>query len=125
MSGSTFMLSTIKGGALEERFQRELERVLANIADPNTSRETGRAITIQLVFKPADDRQYAAVTARVTSKLAPDRPLTTFTLFEEQGDGLRIAVEQVPRAGEDPRQVELAAGGEVTPITRKPRKPRR
>lgn len=121
---NSFSLSTMKNGALEERFQRELARVLANIADPNTSREASRSISLHIVFKPAEDRQYAAVTARVVSKLAPDKPLTTFTLFEEHGDGLTIAVEQVPRAGEDPRQTEFVAGGEVTPITRKPRKPR-
>ncbi len=111
-------LSTLKGGALEERFQRELTRVLSNIRDPNTAQASVRSVHIKLTFKPSEDRQFAGVTAQVSSKLAPDKPITTFTLFDRDGDDLVVAVERIQtgRDGDDPRQAELRGPGTVTPI---------
>lgn len=112
-------LTGLKGGALEERFQRELARVLANIRDPNTSKEKKRSITVKLTFTPADDRQYAAITAEVSSKLAADAPVTTFTLFTER-DGELVATEPITtEVDDDPRQTSLAP---VTPIGKKEKK---
>jgi hypothetical protein len=109
MPEQALSLSGMKGGALEERFQRELQRLLLNIRDPNTSRDTQRSITIQLTFKPSDDRQFAAISTRVTSKLAPDQPVTTFALFDFD-DGVMVATERIAKAGDDPRQTDLGDG---------------
>lgn len=107
MAEQKLTLATLKGGALERWFQEELARVVRNIRDPNTSNKTKRTIKVELTFEPNEDRSVATIRATVGAKLAPNRPLTSFTLFEEHEENL-VALEQIPNRGSDPRQRELA-----------------
>jgi len=100
-------LASFQGGGLEERFALELRRVLQNIADPNTAPDQGRSITIKFDFKPSEDRSFAGVKAKVETKIAAMRPLQTFALFEQDEEGELIAIENLPKRGEDPRQQEI------------------
>jgi hypothetical protein len=68
MEGVT--LDTIGGGALSELFGAELDRILANIADPNTDPTAKRQVTITVAFKPNRDRDLANVELKCASKLA-------------------------------------------------------
>lgn len=94
MEGVT--LESIGGGALSEQFAAELERVLANIADPNTDPKSKRQITIALTFKPGRDRDNAAVEIKCGSKLAGILTVNT-QLFMGRQKGKLIAVENDPR----------------------------
>lgn len=67
-------------GALLEKADNELLRVLANIADINTSATKKRKITIELEFVPANDRKRVRVLASAKSKIEPTAPIET-TLF--------------------------------------------
>lgn len=67
-------------GALLEKADFELERVLANIADVNTSPIKKRKITIELEFVPNNDRKRIRVLANAKSKVEPTAPVET-TLF--------------------------------------------
>lgn len=94
MEGVT--LGNISGGALGELFQAELDRVLSNIADPNTDTGTKRTITMTVKFKPNRDREVADVEIACGSKLAGIMSVNT-QLFIGKYKGKLVAVESDPR----------------------------
>jgi hypothetical protein len=51
-------------------FERELQRVLANIADDNMSATAVRTITLEFKFRPENDRVAIVTTVNAKSKLA-------------------------------------------------------
>lgn len=58
-------------GAIAEITDYEVERVVANIMDPNTSATAKRKITITLTFAPDDYRQQIGMDAQAKTTLAP------------------------------------------------------
>lgn len=64
-------------GAIKERVDYEMTRVVENILDPNTSATAARKITITLNLKPDDTRQNIAVSCVAKSTLAATNPVTT------------------------------------------------
>lgn len=94
MQGVT--LGTIGSGALAELFEAELDKVLGNIADPNTDETTKRSITITVTLKPNRDRDVAEVGLACTSKLAGTVKVNT-QLYMGRREGRLIAVESDPR----------------------------
>lgn len=63
-------LEEIAGGALQEQFGKAFERVVENLADPNTSFKEARKITITLKFTQNEQRDDVACDVLVTEKLA-------------------------------------------------------
>lgn len=64
-------------GAIPERVQYELAKVLDNIQDPNTD-EKPREITIKLVLTPdIDERKKVSIKAEISKKLRPTKPIQT------------------------------------------------
>lgn len=94
MDGVT--LDTIGGGALQELFSAELDRILSNITDPNTDTGTKRVMTLTVKFKPNRDRDVADVELTCSSKLAGIMTVQT-QLFMGKHKGKLIAVESDPR----------------------------
>lgn len=74
---SGICLSTIAGGKLEEKFQREFALVLQNLMDINTPYKTKRKITIDLEFAQTEDRRDIQLGISVKTKLAPRSPVST------------------------------------------------
>lgn len=72
-------LYEITGGALQEQFERAFERVIENLADPNTSYKEARKITISLTFKQNERRDDVACDVLVAEKLATPAPTTAPT----------------------------------------------
>ena len=58
-------------GAIMERADYEMSRLLANILDPNTSATAKRKLTLTLELKPDDDRQ--TITVSCIAKNHPGR----------------------------------------------------
>ena len=54
-------LEKFAGGVLKEKFNTELQKVLDNIADPNTDFKKTRKISLEIVFKANEDRDLAEV----------------------------------------------------------------
>ena len=50
-------LATLANGALEELFENELDKIIENINDPNTSIKKARKIAIELKFSPIDGQK--------------------------------------------------------------------
>lgn len=91
-------LATIKGGVLQEVFERELASVLENIADANTKPKTSRKITLEVEFKPNESREMAEVILKAQSKLAPVEEVSTM-IYLEQDKGRPVALEKVEDLG--------------------------
>ncbi|GAB6713907.1 hypothetical protein [Streptococcus uberis] len=85
-------LSAIGEGGLQEKVDKELEKVFDNILDPNTDTKTARKITITLTMKPDDSRQTVATSMEVKSSLAPQTGVAT-TVLVGQKDGKVYANE--------------------------------
>lgn len=70
-------LHDITGGALQEQFAKAFEKVLENLADPNTSYKDARKITIALTFKQNEHRDDVVCDVLVSEKLAAQTPTRT------------------------------------------------
>ncbi len=81
----TVTLDTLKGGAALQLFQEELDKVVANIMDPNTDAEAVREAVIKVRIKPDKDRSGGAVQIIPSSKLAPAVALGTRMFFGKKG----------------------------------------
>ena len=63
-------LTQLAGGTLQEKFDREITRVVENMQDPNTPFNEKRGITINLSFHQNELRDDAKIEISVKSKLA-------------------------------------------------------
>lgn len=63
-------LTELAGGTLQEKFDREITRVIQNMQDPNTPFGEKRGITINLSFHQNEARNDAKIEISVKSKLA-------------------------------------------------------
>jgi hypothetical protein len=88
-------LDNLKGGAAIQLFNEELDKVLANIMDPNTEAEVGREVVLKVKIKPDKDRSTAAVTIIPSSKLAPTVSVPTRFFLGKKGTQM-LAYEHDP-----------------------------
>lgn len=95
-------------GAIMERVDHEVEKVLDNILDVNTEPEKARKITLVLEFKPNDSRDIIRLTAAATSKLAPTYGVGTTLAVGSDENGEMMIAEIVPQV---PGQISMS--GEV------------
>jgi hypothetical protein len=93
-------LENINSGVANELFQAELEKVLENIADPNTPPEAKRKITIDFEITPNEQRSNAEMVVTSSSKLAKYKPSKSFVQLSYDGSTVSAYVT-------DPKQGEL------------------
>lgn len=81
-------LDELMDGALTERFNYEMERVLNNVFDPNTSPKAKRQIQIVIDITPNERRDAAEFKVDVKSKTAPPVAVTqtVFLTMDDQGN---------------------------------------
>lgn len=70
-------LETFAGGALQEKFDDAMDKVLANMLDPNTPWKNKRKITVEVTLEQNEDRDDTTVNVSVVPKLAPVKPIGT------------------------------------------------
>lgn len=70
-------LETFAGGALQEKFNDAMDKVLQNMMDPNTPWKNKRKITVEVTFEQNEDRDDTNVDVSVVSKLAAVKPVNT------------------------------------------------
>ena len=104
-------LSDLMDGGVEERFNRELERVWANIYDPNTAASKTREVTLKIKITPNERRDSCDFRVAVFSKLVNDCELTQTVMLNLGSDGKIIATE---RTSQIPGQIDIE--GNETPI---------
>jgi hypothetical protein len=85
-------------GAIMERTDYEMKKVLDNILDPNTKAAKKRTLTVTLELLPDDDRKQIQVKATSKSKLEPTNAVSTALYITGDSDtGEVAAVEMVPQ----------------------------
>lgn len=112
-------LNQLGNGALNSRFNREMEKVVKNMKDPNTSYKDVRKITITLTFKQDEERNAAACVVEVNSKLAKTKSFeTNFGIGQDLKNGQYLAKEynnQIPgQLGMDDMENASEEGKNVT-----------
>lgn len=87
-------LEEIAGGALAEQFGKAFEKVIENLADPNTSYKEPRKITITLKFAQNEHRNDVVCDVSVTEKLAAQaQTRTAFAVGKDLKTGAVYAEE--------------------------------
>ena len=80
MNNSKKSILDINNGMVLKLADYEMQKILQNIADPNTDPKKKRKITIELGFTPNEDRSEIKVEIKTKSTLTPNKPAQT-TLF--------------------------------------------
>ncbi len=96
-------LNNIARGIAPQLFDRELDKVLDNIADTRTSAIKQRKVTLEFIFKPDQERHTVEVEVKAKSTLAEGsgvKGLVFASLDEDQG--IRLITLS------DPKQLTLA-----------------
>ncbi|TDM12675.1 hypothetical protein [Macrococcus bovicus] len=81
-------LNTILDGAVQEKFEEEMEAVLKNIHDPNTDPSKARKVVIE--FKISSDSRRETLKTEVTAKhsIIGKEPVTATLLTGEDSKGV-------------------------------------
>lgn len=117
----TVSLQQLVDGGLGEDFDRELDRVLANLSDPNTDPKKTRTITITIGVKPLDEsRTNVLLSEKVEAKLAGSRTHKTAAMIDDAGIWTNSGADPLQRDlldADDPTIAKLetkkAQGGEA------------
>lgn len=99
-------------GAIEEKVDYEVSRVIDNILDPNTTPNAKRKISISLVFTPDSERKHISLSASATSKLCPADPVNTSMCITTDGNGELVVAEMVPHI---PGQIDMDGNEQEEP----------
>ena len=82
-------------GAIMERVDYEMVKVIDNIMDANTKPTAKRKITLTIELQPDYDRENIVVNSTVKTALAPTNPVQT-VLYAAGGDTLIEMAPQIP-----------------------------
>ncbi len=99
-------------GAIEEKVDYEVSRVIDNILDLNTKPDAKRKITITLEFTPDAERKHIALAATAKSTLVPTAAVSTAMLITADGNGEMVVAEMVPQI---PGQLNMSGGEQAQP----------
>lgn len=99
-------------GAIEEKVDYEVSRVIDNILDLNTKPDAKRKITITLEFSPDAERKHIAVSASAKSTLVPTANVSTAMMITADGNGEMVVAERTPQI---PGQFNLEGGEQAQP----------
>ena len=83
-------------GAIQERIDYELTKIINNIVDLNTKAAAKRSLVITIDLMPGEDRQTIAVSATAKSKLCDTNAVMTSLFITNDGNGEMAVVEMVP-----------------------------
>jgi len=75
--GEPLKFENLGCGAAEEKFEDALNKVLANILDPNTRPTTAREVILRVKIKPSEERTDADVIIDCQAKLASEKAFPT------------------------------------------------
>lgn len=111
LSNENLSLANMRGGAIIEAVDAEIQRVLNNIVDPNSTPEAKRTVTLTITFKPNRENDQCVITAQAKSNLAPDISIST-AAFIGVDRGFGVAHEFLSP------QLELPLNDNVTEINK-------
>lgn len=99
-------------GAIQERVDYEVTRVVDNLLDMNTEAKAKRKVTLTIVMATDDDRRVVKVEASAKSTLAPVTPVGTSLVITADGNGEMMLAEIIPQV---PGQISLTGEEQEAP----------
>lgn len=100
-------------GAILERVNYEMGKVIDNILDPNTKPDAKRKLTLTLTLTPSADRKTIHVQTTAKSTLVSTDPVTTgLYITSNPGSGEMMVAEMVPQI---PGQLDFSGGEQAEP----------
>lgn len=102
MKGENVMYKSILDmaeGAIKERCDIEMSKIIDNIMDINTAATKARELKLTVKFTPSSDRKNVQVSTQAQCKLQPTEPLATALYIGADENGEVGAVEltrQIP-----------------------------
>lgn len=99
-------------GAIQERVDYEVSKVIDNILDMNTDPTAKRKVTLTVELKPDEERQVVKITATAKSTLAPTVPIGTSLVITADQNGEMMLAEIVPQV---PGQMNFDGGEQESP----------
>lgn len=109
------------GGAIQERVDYEVARVVDNILDINTKPTAKRKIQLTIELQPDEGRQVITMKASAKATLEPTTPIASSLVITADGKGEMVIAEVVPQVPgqmkldgtvqEKPKLLKLAAHG--------------
>jgi hypothetical protein len=80
-------LNKFANGALAERANEELQKILENIADPNTDAKKKRKLTLTITLAADNERDVIMTNVLAKSTLAPSEPIEAKILMDLDNEG--------------------------------------
>lgn len=90
------VLEMAMGGILQIT-DYEIERIIANISDPNTDPKAKRKVTLTLTFQPDDYRERIDLQVQAKTTLAPVAPVRTAVCITKDREGRVLLAEMLPQ----------------------------
>lgn len=84
-------------GAIMERVDYEMAKIIENILDENTKATGTRELTVKIKLTPDDRRGIIKVDTAASSKLQPKNSIVTALCLEKDWDGEIVAIEITPQ----------------------------
>lgn len=93
MSKNTFDFSTFANGAVAERLNIELQKVLENIADPNTDPKKARKLQMTVTIKADEERDLGLVSIVTKVNLQPAKEIESKIIIDQDASGKVVGAE--------------------------------
>lgn len=107
-------LATAASGAIQERFEQSLAKVMANIMDVNTEPEKKRQITLTIDLIPSPGRTEVGIEVTAKEKLVPRYPAKTRMLIERDYDSGMIYADELISGVKGQTMMDFDKGTVVT-----------
>ena len=91
-------LINLGGGAAIEKFDDELQKVIQNILDPNTTLRP-RKVVLEVTLTPNETREISVTDIECTAKLAKVKPFKTTLFIGEDEEGATAVEAKNPNQG--------------------------
>ena len=99
-------------GAIQERVDYEVSRVVDNLLDVNTEAKAKRKVTLTITMTTDDNRRVVKVEASAKSTLAPVTPIDTSLVITADGNGEMMLAEIIPQV---PGQMSMTGEEQEAP----------
>lgn len=99
-------------GAIKERVDYDVTKVIDNILDLNTKAQAKRKITLTIEFAPDENRKRISISVTSKATLCPTNPVSTALAFVPNQKGEAQLVEMVPQV---PGQMALDGSEQAAP----------
>ena len=99
-------------GAIQERVDYEVTRVVDNLLDMNTEAKAKRKVTLTITMTADNDRRVVKVEASAKSTLAPVTPIGTSLVITADGNGEMMLAEIIPQV---PGQISMSGTEQEAP----------